>query len=63
MMNNQFEGNIPTELGMVTVLDEIFMSGNLLTGTIPTQLEALTNIGKTDTFSCLVFLVLYERRC
>ena len=63
MMNNQFWGSIPTELGMVTVLDEIFMSGNLLTGTIPTQLEALTNIGKKDTVSCLVFLVLYARRC
>ena len=38
-------GTIPTEIGLVTTLDDVWLNSNDLNGTIPTQLCAL----KVDT--------------
>lgn len=42
--NLSISGPIPTALGAITSLENIFMGTNLLTGTIPTQLAQLVNL-------------------
>ena len=45
-MNNRLDGSIPIELSNLINLEELFLSGNFLNGSIPTILgDTLTNIG------------------
>lgn len=40
--NNQLQGSVPTEMGLVTELRDLNLHGNLLSGSLPSELGALT---------------------
>ena len=42
--NNRLTGQIPTELGNLTVMQSLYLHENQLSGTIPTELGQLTNL-------------------
>ncbi|WP_338766988.1 choice-of-anchor D domain-containing protein [Bernardetia sp. ABR2-2B] len=42
LVNNNLEGAIPTEIGSLISLEELYLSNNNLTGSIPTELDNLT---------------------
>ena len=44
LYDNQLTGTLPTELGKLTKLEELYLHNNQLTGTIPTQLGNLANL-------------------
>ncbi|KAI8822813.1 hypothetical protein BJ741DRAFT_86809 [Chytriomyces cf. hyalinus JEL632] len=44
LFNNQLTGTIPTELGQLTSLTQLYLSSNQLTGSIPTELGRLTSL-------------------
>ena len=41
--NNHFGGQIPTELGMATSLEEVILANNTIDGTIPSELGQLSS--------------------
>eukprot|EP00241_Pyramimonas_parkeae_P010164 CAMPEP_0114243168 /NCGR_PEP_ID=MMETSP0058-20121206/10633_1 /TAXON_ID=36894 /ORGANISM="Pyramimonas parkeae, CCMP726" /LENGTH=240 /DNA_ID=CAMNT_0001355965 /DNA_START=105 /DNA_END=827 /DNA_ORIENTATION=- len=44
MVNNQYTGSVPTELGALTRLTTFHFGDNQLTGTLPTELLSLTQL-------------------
>jgi hypothetical protein len=53
---NQLNGTIPTELGLLTSVTVMDLSFNILHGTVPTNLAGLVNLG-TLCFALLLFLI------
>jgi hypothetical protein len=45
LTNGGFVGSIPTELGQLSNLKLLFLSQNTLTGTIPTEIARLEQLG------------------
>ena len=43
---NLLSGEIPSELGEVSSLEDLFLRDNMLTGEIPSELEGLANLSK-----------------
>ena len=48
-------GSIPSNLGLITTLSEVRLDFNTLDGSLPPQLSQLTNIGKFEIRSRMVF--------
>jgi len=42
--HNQLTGNIPSELGLLSNLQELHLEGNQLSGNIPSELGLLTSL-------------------
>ena len=45
--NNDLSGSLISEIGSLKSLTRIVLGGNQLTGTIPIELGALSNLGKS----------------
>jgi hypothetical protein len=46
LYDNGLVGEIPTEIGQLTVLKEFWISGNALEGRIPSELGLIRDVGK-----------------
>ncbi len=55
---NELSGSISEAVGQFVNLKEFWMAGNVLTGTIPQQLQALTKLGKASSKRCALFLAM-----
>ena len=53
LSDNQLSGTIPSEIGSLINLDQLFLYANGLSGTIPTEIFSLTN---------LVWLYLFDNQ-
>ncbi len=51
LSDNQLTGSIPTELGNLSNLEDLWLSDNQLTGSIPTELGNLSNLIRLQLYS------------
>lgn len=52
--NGGLSGTIPTELGLLSGLEELTLKGNLLRGSIPREVAGLKNLHTLDLTDCLL---------
>ena len=49
-LSNRLSGPIPSEIGDLSDLADMFLDGNSLTGSIPTEMGRLSNLNGEATF-------------
>ena len=48
LAGNEFSGQLPSDLGLISTLHELDFSNNAFSGTIPSEFGSLTNLMKLD---------------